>query len=29
VQFWVNQTFNGISYAALLFLGGGLTLIFA
>jgi branched-chain amino acid transport system permease protein len=29
MQFWVNQTFNGISYAALLFLvGGGLTLIF-
>jgi len=29
VEFWVNQTFNGISYAALLFLlGGGLTLIF-
>jgi len=29
VQFWVNQTFNGVSYAALLFLvGGGLTLIF-
>ena len=27
--FWVNQTFNGISFAALLFLvGGGLTLIF-
>ena len=29
MEFWVNQTFNGISYAALLFLlGGGLTLIF-
>jgi branched-chain amino acid transport system permease protein len=29
MQFWVNQAFNGISYAALLFLvGGGLTLIF-
>jgi len=29
MQFWVNQSFNGISYAALLFLvGGGLTLIF-
>jgi branched-chain amino acid transport system permease protein len=29
VQFWVNQAFNGVSYAALLFLvGGGLTLIF-
>ncbi|MBI3105396.1 MAG: branched-chain amino acid ABC transporter permease [Candidatus Rokubacteria bacterium] len=29
MQFWVNQTFNGVSYAALLFLvGGGLTLIF-
>jgi branched-chain amino acid transport system permease protein len=29
MQFWVNQTLNGISYAALLFLvGGGLTLIF-
>ena len=29
MEFWVNQAFNGISYAALLFLvGGGLTLIF-
>lgn len=29
MDFWVNQSFNGISYAALLFLvGGGLTLIF-
>ncbi len=29
MAFWVNQTFNGVSYAALLFLvGGGLTLIF-
>jgi branched-chain amino acid transport system permease protein len=29
MEFWVNQTFNGISYAALLFLlGGGFTLIF-
>ena len=29
MEFWVNQTFNGISYAALLFLlGGGMTLIF-
>ena len=29
MEFWGNQTFNGISYAALLFLlGGGLTLIF-
>ncbi len=29
MQFWVNQAFNGVSYAALLFLvGGGLTLIF-
>ncbi|MBI2158183.1 MAG: branched-chain amino acid ABC transporter permease [Candidatus Rokubacteria bacterium] len=29
MEFWVNQTFNGVSYAALLFLlGGGLTLIF-
>jgi branched-chain amino acid transport system permease protein len=29
MSFWVNQTLNGISYAALLFLvGGGLTLIF-
>lgn len=29
MAFWVNQAFNGISYAALLFLvGGGLTLIF-
>jgi branched-chain amino acid transport system permease protein len=29
MTFWVNQTFNGLSYAALLFLlGGGLTLIF-
>ncbi|MBP1694938.1 MAG: branched-chain amino acid transport permease [Deltaproteobacteria bacterium] len=29
MEFWVNQTFNGLSYAALLFLlGGGFTLIF-
>jgi branched-chain amino acid transport system permease protein len=29
MTFWVNQSFNGLSYAALLFLlGGGLTLIF-
>ncbi len=29
MAFWVDQTFNGISYAALLFLlGGGFTLIF-
>ena len=29
MHFWINQTFNGLSYAALLFLlGGGLTLIF-
>ena len=29
MEFWVNQTFNGISYAALLFLlGGGMSLIF-
>ena len=29
MSFWVNQAFNGISYAALLFLvGGGLTLVF-
>ena len=29
MEFWVNQAFNGISYAALLFLlGGGFTLIF-
>lgn len=29
MSFWVNQAFNGLSYAALLFLvGGGLTLIF-
>jgi len=29
MEFWINQTFNGFSYAALLFLlGGGLTLIF-
>jgi branched-chain amino acid transport system permease protein len=29
MQFWITQAFNGISYAALLFLvGGGLTLIF-
>ena len=29
MEFWINQTFNGISYAALLFLlGGGFTLIF-
>jgi branched-chain amino acid transport system permease protein len=29
MTFWVDQTFNGISYAALLFLlGGGFTLIF-
>lgn len=29
MEFWVNQAFNGLSYAALLFLvGGGLTLIF-
>lgn len=29
MEFWINQTFNGISYAALLFLfGGGMTLIF-
>ncbi|MBI2525359.1 MAG: branched-chain amino acid ABC transporter permease [Candidatus Rokubacteria bacterium] len=29
MEFWVNQAFNGVSYAALLFLlGGGLTLIF-
>jgi branched-chain amino acid transport system permease protein len=29
MEFWINQTFNGLSYAALLFLlGGGFTLIF-
>jgi branched-chain amino acid transport system permease protein len=29
MHFWINQTFNGLSYAALLFLlGGGFTLIF-
>ena len=29
MEFWINQAFNGISYAALLFLlGGGFTLIF-
>ena len=29
MEFWVNQTFNGVSYAALLFLfGGGMSLIF-
>ncbi len=29
MEFWINQTFNGISYAALLFLfGGGMSLIF-
>ena len=29
MDFWVNQTFNGLSYAALLFLlAGGMTLIF-
>ena len=29
MEFWITQTFNGLSYAALLFLlGGGLTLIF-
>ena len=29
MEFWVNQTFNAISYAGLLFLlGGGMTLIF-
>jgi branched-chain amino acid transport system permease protein len=29
LEFWINQTFNGLSYAALLFLlGGGFTLIF-
>lgn len=29
MEFWVDQSFNGISFAALLFLlGGGLTLIF-
>jgi len=29
MEFWITQTFNGLSYAALLFLlGGGMTLIF-
>ena len=29
MEFWIKQSFNGLSYAALLFLlGGGMTLIF-
>ena len=29
MDFWINQSFNAVSYAGLLFLlGGGMTLIF-